>query len=124
MKSIGFASVVVLIGSVVACSASDPTGNTNSDLVICKKTSCGPELGMPSVICWDGSTAGPTGQCISTTADPACHWQITQCPPDPCTTKECGPEPLLEVRCADGGIESPVCERTNGVCGWKIAVCQ
>lgn len=109
--------------AVIACSASDPTGNGDQNLVLCAKSSCGPALGMANYICPDGKTiAGPTGQCISTTADPACHWEVISCPAA-CTPAECGPEPMIAVKTCDGGVANPVCERVNGVCGWHITTC-
>ena len=124
MKSFVLASLAL---AVVACSASDPTQSGDEGLVQCAKSACGPQLGMPNYLCPDGVTwAGPTGQCISTKADPQCHWQVVSCPTPPpdCTKEECGVEPLVASQiCSDGGTAGPVCERVNGVCGWHITTC-
>lgn len=128
MKSVvilASASVLAILG----CSSSDPTANGDQGLTLCAKSACGPQLGMPNYTCPDGKTvAGPTGECISTTADPQCHWQIISCPPPPppptCTPVQCGPEPLLPTQiCSDGGTAGPVCELVDGKCGWHITTC-
>lgn len=127
MKTLILASFAL---AVVACSASDPTQTGDEGLKLCPTSACGPELGMPNYLCPDGKTvAGPTGQCISTKADPTCHWQVVSCPTPPpppadCTPQECGPQPMIASQiCSDGGTAGPVCERVNGVCGWHITPC-
>jgi hypothetical protein len=40
---------------------------------------CGPELGIKTELCWDGSTAG--AECRQ--KGPTCEWVITKCPPLP-----------------------------------------
>lgn len=111
--------------ALAACSSTpDSTGTSDQGLVLCAKSACGPALGIPNYVCPDGHTvAGPTGDCISTKADPTCHWQVISCPPT-CTPEQCGPEPLLPTQiCADGGTAGPVCESVDGVCGWHITTC-
>ena len=102
MKSLILASFAVSALAVIACSASDPTQSGDEGLVLCQKSACGPQLGMPNYVCPDGKTvAGPTGQCISTKTDPQCHWQVVSCPNPPttdCTKQECGVEPMIATQ--------------------------
>ena len=67
-----FSVTAVAIGSLAAaCSASpaaeipDPTeetGTSEAELSLCKKDKCGPALGMPTIVCSDGSLGGNTGR--------------------------------------------------------------
>ncbi|HEY5452333.1 MAG TPA: hypothetical protein VIQ54_26435 [Polyangia bacterium] len=47
----------------------------------CDPSKCGPTLAIPSRICADGSTAGPTDRCLLN-ADGTCGWEIRTCPSD------------------------------------------
>lgn len=127
MKTLILSSLALCFGAVIACSANDNSGTGDDGLKVCAKSACGPQLGMPNYVCPDGKTvAGPTGECVSTNADPQCHWQVVTCPPPPadCTKEECGPEPMIASQvCPDGGVAGPTCERVNGVCGWHITTC-
>lgn len=91
----------------------------------CTKAECGPELGIPSRVCWDGSTAGPV--CERNAKTNVCGYVITQCPPQPtCKLSDCGPEPygVPNGTCKDGSISGPVCKPTScGTCGWTIVSC-
>jgi hypothetical protein len=85
----------------------------------CAPNDCGPAPGIPNWICEDGTPGGPTGQCI---ADPngKCVWDINWCP-GACSPSDCGAMPNLAIKCADGSVAVPVCNRLqNGQCGWDI----
>jgi hypothetical protein len=62
-------------GSSVGGSA--PAGGGGS--VTCLQSDCGPQLGLPNWTCDDGSTAGPTGRCLSS-ANGSCAWEVLNCP--------------------------------------------
>lgn len=91
----------------------------------CGSDECGPAPMLPTVQCWDGTTAGP-GECVRD-ANGVCGWEITSCPEQPaCSTRECGPRPLLpSTQCADGTYSGPGdCSRdASGTCGWEIRRC-
>jgi hypothetical protein len=44
----------------------------------CSSSDCGPQLGLPSFTCEDGSIAGPTGRCLPT-PDGGCGWEVLTC---------------------------------------------
>ena len=48
----------------------------------CAVERCGPPLGLPTIMCSDGSIGGNTGRCLAN-ADGTCGWEIRECP-DPC----------------------------------------
>jgi hypothetical protein len=53
---------------------------------LCRPRQCGPQLGLPNVLCSDGVTvAGPTGRCLRQ-PDGGCGWEVISCPPDACTS--------------------------------------
>jgi hypothetical protein len=63
-----------------------PTGNgsattttTTTTGTECPKERCGPQLGLKSTACSDGSVGGPTGRCLEN-ADKTCRWEIRSCP--------------------------------------------
>lgn len=56
------------------------TCKPSADEIDCPKADCGPELGMPTTVCADGSTGGPTGHCIREPGK-SCHWEVRACPP-------------------------------------------
>jgi hypothetical protein len=56
----------------MAASATAPT---------CDTAKCGPQLGIASRMCADGTFAGPTGRCLLN-ADGSCGWEIATCPTD------------------------------------------
>ncbi len=123
MKTILIAvATTAALAAGCAVSADSSATKTEPVTTYCQPSACGPQLGLPDVKCWDGSTAGPTGNCVSTTSDPVCHWEIIECPPQPCTSTQCGPEPMIELDC-HGVIEKPVCEAVNGQCGWRLPQC-
>lgn len=97
----------------------------------CEPEACGPALGLPSVVCADGSIGGSTGRCLRT-ADGACGWEVRDCPTDPppptevaCTEAECDPAPgAPSFICEDGSVGGPVCRRdAEGVCFWDFVDC-
>lgn len=51
----------------------------------CVPEDCGPALGAPSMVCADGTTAGPVCERL---ADGTCGWNYTECPAE----KSCGGE--------------------------------
>jgi hypothetical protein len=54
----------------------------------CQIDECGPELGMPSYQCADGTIGGNTGRCIRGD-DNQCGWEIIDC--EPCQEEDCEP---------------------------------
>ena len=44
----------------------------------CPPQACGPPLGMPSWICPDGGTGGPTGRCLALPRG-GCGWEVAWC---------------------------------------------
>ena len=91
----------------------------------CDPRACGPALGMPTQICADGTTAGPT--CEPST-NGKCGWVITSCPTTPptCAATDCtGPRPLIASQlCKDGTTAGPTCAPSiSGTCGWTITSC-
>jgi hypothetical protein len=55
----------------------------NPMVATCDVSKCGPQLGLPNMICPDGTNAGPTGRCLLN-ADGSCGWEITSCPTTSC----------------------------------------
>lgn len=60
--------------------------------------------------------------------DPATKCQVCECNPAPaaCTKNDCGSLPPVDytMKCADGTVVSPICERTsNTTCGWTFPKC-
>jgi len=45
----------------------------------CERAACGPELGLPNLICADGTIGGPTGRCLLN-KDGTCGWEYFDCP--------------------------------------------
>ena len=136
--------VALSLSSVVACSSSTTSGEdltegttdtASSELALCNASACGPALGMPTLLCSDGSTGGSTGRCIRTKTT-KCHWEIRQCPPAPtpvpvpppkldCTAGgACGPGLGMPSQlCWDGSTAGPTCVEKGGKCGWEITTC-
>ena len=87
------------------------------ETVLCDEAECGPQLGMPNILCPDGVTvAGPTGRCLRQ-ADGTCGWEVISCPP--CTGSSCGTPCASSAQCAGGEYcttEDGVCNRPPG-CG-------
>lgn len=51
---------------------------------LCEEGACGPQLGMPNVLCPDGvHVAGPTGRCLLDPESRRCGWEIASCPEEP-----------------------------------------
>jgi hypothetical protein len=45
-------------------------------------------------------------------------------PGDACDASDCGPQPMLAIRCDDGSTATPVCRRNaKDTCGWDFATC-
>lgn len=136
-------SVAALFFLLPACSTEQPedaaerdgADTTSSELAICKKGQCGPALGMPALLCSDGSIGGNTGRCLRTKG--LCQWEIRACPaptPPPvppaldCNAPgACGPAlGMPNTLCDDGKTwAGPTgrCLDKGGVCGWEIATC-
>ena len=55
--------------------------------VLCNPEACGPALGMPNILCEDGSLGGPTGRCLQT-PEGTCAWEIRECPANPDCAQE------------------------------------
>jgi ZU5 domain-containing protein len=92
---------------------------TDPDRDPCATSDCGPALGLPNWICEDGSTGGPTGNCIRRD-DGSCGWEVNWCPAA-CQASDCGPAPALGLICPDGTTASAVCTRLrDGQCGWDL----
>ncbi len=48
---------------------------------LCDPLACGPQLGMPNVLCPDGvHVAGPTDRCLRDPETRTCGWEILSCP--------------------------------------------
>lgn len=60
----------------------------------CSADECGPRPALPTVMCDDGSSAGP-GECTRD-HNGVCGWEITQCPP----TRMCGG--FAGIACPEG----------------------
>jgi hypothetical protein len=100
-------------------------GGNGGDDGTCDVSDCGPPLGMPNYQCPDGSTAGPTGECLQTLD--GCGWEVIECPPgDECDLADCGPPPgMPTVICDDGSVGGPTgkCLSLDGTCAWEIREC-
>jgi hypothetical protein len=121
--------------ALTACAAQVPGSETNDESAaqqqelarsgrqLCRPRQCGPELGLPNVLCSDGVTVGgPTGRCLRQ-PDGSCGWEVISCPPDACASSascaagqyctvedgDCNPAP----GCVPGGVCTDVC---YGVC--------
>ncbi|MBS2018330.1 MAG: tail fiber domain-containing protein [Deltaproteobacteria bacterium] len=134
-----FAATAAIASLGAACSASpapevppapEETGTSEAELSLCKKDLCGPALGMPALLCADGSLGGNTGRCIREKG--ACHWEIRECPkpPPPSPTdcsapNACGPAPgIPDQICDDGSVAGAKCVASkSGACGWQITTC-
>jgi len=46
----------------------------------CDPSKCGPALGIATIICSDGTKAGPTGRCLLDATTGTCGWEVTACP--------------------------------------------
>ena len=137
------AASAAALSLVAACSASpaseipaadEDTETSSAELSLCNKNKCGPALGMPAILCSDGSTGGNTGRCIRDKG--LCHWEIRECPKPPpppppppppvdCTSKgACGPAPGMPSQiCEDGTVAGPTCVAKDGACVWQITTC-
>jgi hypothetical protein len=100
---------------------------------LCSPADCAnqPQPGLPNWTCEDGTTGGPTGDCVPTNASspvgqPACGWEIRWCT-RACEDSECGPQPgQPNYTCPDGTVAGPTgeCRRAaDGSCGWVIINC-
>jgi hypothetical protein len=47
---------------------------------LCRVEDCGPALGMPNLLCDDGSFGGPTGRCLLDAESDRCGWEVRACP--------------------------------------------
>lgn len=99
----------------------DPAGTIACVPNDCTDAECGPQPGVPTWTCEDGSIGGSTGRCLRS-ADGACGWEIIWCTPA-CDQAECGPPPPAgdpSVVCPDGSIPSFECVHdVNDVCAWQ-----
>jgi hypothetical protein len=86
----------------------------------CDPNECGPQPGIPSWTCEDGTTTGFTGQCVRQ-PDGSCGWEIIDCP-DPCVVT-CEPgangdcRPVCNTDC--GGVTCPpgsTCDPSTNSC--------
>ncbi|MEZ4464414.1 MAG: Kazal-type serine protease inhibitor domain-containing protein [bacterium] len=96
----------------------------------CDPQLCGPPLGLPNVVCPDGSIGGPTGRCLENDAG-ECGWEVRECPQGavcdgfagiPCARGQRCEHPAGSCQIADGqGICEPIpeiCPRIfDPVCG-------
>ena len=133
---------LVLSLLLAACSSDgedlkDESLDTSSaELSLCNPRKCGPALGMPEIICGDGSTGGPTGRCVR--KQNQCGWEIRSCPnppPPPPPTPSCsdpnacGPAPLGQPNgiCEGSDVISGPTGRclptADGTCGWEVLQC-
>lgn len=79
----------------------------------CDASACGTPLGLPAVVCADGSTGGNTGRCVLQGDPGTCGWEVRECPPVACTPSDCGIVPPV----VPGTTVS--CERVaDGSCQW------
>jgi len=75
----------------LGCSDANPLGEDHCEALtsvatpafrvtgLCDERACGPALGMPNVLCEDGSVGGPTGRCLEL-PDGGCGWEVRRCP--------------------------------------------
>ena len=145
MKSVLLTFVAFLS---VACSAAvgsdesavEKTGSSNS---VCTPAQCGLEP-LLEVKCPDGKVIAPICEEVASEGEAKCEWVIPRCPGittvEPiaievpivkqpvCTPAQCGLEPLLEVKCSNGKVLSPVCEAESSEgetkCEWVLPSCQ
>lgn len=82
----------------------------------CDVSRCGPALGLPSILCGDGSMGGSTGRCLASADGTTCGWEVRECPADPCTPALCGtPPPTVPSTQLS-------CERVaDGTCEWIVS---
>lgn len=84
-----FISLISLVLSLAlaafGCSGSSssgpsmPPGNPPPADGICAPQECGPAPSTPAGTCADGSTSGPTGQCLRDGTG-TCSWEMRECP--------------------------------------------
>ena len=92
---------------------------------VCGPNACGPAP-MLLQYCAGAPSPGPT---CEPNANGTCAWQFHACPVPPpvpvCDATACGHNPFGAPNyvCKDGSIAGPVCEPTNGTCGWAIRSC-
>ena len=67
------------LGSDGGTSSGGSSGSTSGGTECSDKSLCGPQLGMPTYQCDDGTVGGPTGRCLQA-ADKSCYWEVRQCP--------------------------------------------
>jgi hypothetical protein len=97
----------------------------------CTPDECGPDPGAPSMVCADGTVAGP--MCERNTATGVCGWIVTSCPEDPCDpatgmtcvecpADSCGPAPAIAAICPDGTTADMVCGPSSDttMCDWRF----
>lgn len=93
MRSAAVALFLLLAGA--GCAADGRGEGASGQLpAACQPGECGPALGMPSWLCADGTTGGPTGRCLRQ-ANGGCGWEIRECP-----AKLCGG--IAGFACPDG----------------------
>jgi hypothetical protein len=87
---------LAVLAFAAGCAADGHGEGTSAPLPgsACDAAVCGPAPKLPSWICADGSTGGPTGRCVRQPGG-GCGWEIRDCP-----AKLCGG--IAGLRCPDG----------------------
>jgi len=113
-------AALVLAAAIQACgstSAGSMQSGSAAEL-LCSPADCGPALGMPNVLCPDGSRGGPTGRCLRRGGG-GCGWEVRECPaPARCGTiagLAC-PAGLVCVDAPGDACTYPVDPDCGGVC--------
>lgn len=137
-----FATLGIMVLAMSACLGSDDETSVAADpttdplvsgrdkgLDECKVEECGPPLGMPTILCEDGSLGGNTGRCLLTERGD-CAWEIRECPEETdelCDVGDCGPPlGMPTIICEDGSLGGNTgrCLRSElGRCFWEIRDC-
>ena len=122
-SSIAFAVVSVSAFASFAAAGCSSSGNVslgkNDDgLTECAKSDCGPEPGVASTICPDGTTGGFTGRCVKATGSTTCGWEIRSCSDSGCSP----PPPTV---CPDGTVTVGSCTKdpSTGTCTCAGTTC-
>lgn len=92
-----FVVAASLAGAIVGACSSNSTPASSTP---CKTTECGTKLDVPTTKCADGSTAGPTGQCLKAPSG-TCGWEVKTCG---------GGCSAAATKCPDGSSKTGTCE--------------
>lgn len=109
-----FATAFAFVAPACSSTGQVSLGKNDDGLTVCAATDCGPEPGVSTTICPDGSKGGFTGRCVKAAGSTTCGWEIKSCGGDPA----CTPPP--PVTCADGTVTVSGCGRDSSgdcVCG-------